>query len=100
VANIIIPGGDTYGKTRSEQEKNLQKDWGGSMSEEQLDKMKFFEKKRKEKFGFDKQFVGQEAVDTYFRNVDRGQAAPRRLEPDEMKKKAEQLQEFLSRDKD
>ena len=70
MANIIIPKGDSYGKTRSEQEENLRKDWGGSMNEEQLDKLKFMERKRKEKFGFDNK--------------------PRTVE--EMKRQAERLQ--------
>jgi hypothetical protein len=90
MANIIIPGKTgRYGKTRSEHEENLRKDWGGSMSEEQLDKLKFMERKRKEKFGFDKQFVGQEAVDEYFRKT---QGHKKTRSPEEMRREAERLQ--------
>jgi hypothetical protein len=64
MANVIIKKHDSMGKTRSEIEENLFKEWGTrSMSEEKLDKLKWLEKKRKEKWGFDKQFVGQDSVD-------------------------------------
>jgi len=65
VANIIIKDKcDALGKTRSEIETNLYKEWGTrAMSEEKLDKLKFLERKRKEKWGFDKQFIGQDQVD-------------------------------------
>jgi hypothetical protein len=54
---------DKFGKTRSEQEENLRKEWGGSMNDEQLDKLKFLERKNKEKFGVKKGFIGLEDVD-------------------------------------
>jgi hypothetical protein len=64
MANIIIHRRDEVGKTRSEQERNLRKHWGmQTMSDEQLDKLKYIEKKRKEQWGFDKQFVGLDVVD-------------------------------------
>ena len=64
MANVIIRKGDSLGKTRSEQERNLRKHWDmPTMSDEQLDKLKYIEKKRKEKWGFDKQFVGLDTVD-------------------------------------
>lgn len=52
-----------FGKTRSEHEENMQKEWGGTMSDEQLSKLKYLEKKRKERFGFDKQFARLIEVD-------------------------------------
>lgn len=63
MANIIIPTCDKFGKTRSEQEQNMRKEWGSTMTDEQLDKLKFLEKKRKDKFGIDKQFIGLDIVD-------------------------------------
>ncbi len=43
---IIIRGKHKLGKTRSELETNLRKEWGSSnLSMEQIDKCKFFEKK-------------------------------------------------------
>lgn len=50
--HIIIRGKTPYGKTRSEQESNLRKDGMGSLSEEQLDKCKWVEKKTGVKKGF------------------------------------------------
>ena len=50
MANIIIPG-RKFGKTRSEQAKNLRKEgWGSTMSREQEDKCRFLEKKYKKPF--------------------------------------------------
>jgi len=58
MANIIIKGGhDKFGKTRSEHEENLRKEWGGTMTDEQLDKLKYIEKKKKESDGSKKNFV-------------------------------------------
>ena len=55
---IIIKGKhDHFGKTRSEQEKNMRKEWGTTMSDEQLDKLKFLEKKVKDKSGSKKNFI-------------------------------------------
>lgn len=55
---IIIKGGnDKVGKTRSEQEENLRKEWGQTMTDEQLDKLKFIEKKVKDQSGSKKNFI-------------------------------------------
>ena len=55
---IIIKGKhDHFGKTRSEQEKNMRKEWGCTMTDEQLDKLKFLEKKVKYKSGSKKNFI-------------------------------------------
>jgi len=53
---IIIRGKKNFGKTRSEQEKNLRKDWGPTLTDEQLDKIKFIEKKAKEQTGSEHNF--------------------------------------------
>ena len=63
MANIIIPGHDKFGKTRSEHEDNLRKEWGHTMTDEQLDKLKFLERKRKDKLGMNKQFTRLIEVD-------------------------------------
>jgi len=63
MANIIIPTHDKLGKTRSEHEENLRKEWGHTMTDEQLDKLKFLERKRKDKLGMDKQFARLIEVD-------------------------------------
>lgn len=57
---IIIKGKDSQhklGKTRSQHEENLRKEWGKTMSDEQLDKLKYLERKKKEKDGSDKNFI-------------------------------------------
>lgn len=55
---IIIKGGhDKVGKTRSEQEENLRKEWGQTITDEQLDKLKFIEKKAKDQNGSKKNFI-------------------------------------------
>ena len=49
MSNIVIKDRDfRFGKTRSEQAENLRKEgWGsGGLSDEQLDKTKFLEKRR------------------------------------------------------
>lgn len=48
---------DKFGKTRSEQEENMRKEWGWTMSDEQLDKLKFLEKKKKAYDGSGKNFL-------------------------------------------
>ena len=56
---IIVKGKDSnhkVGRTRSEQEENLRKEWGRTMTDEQLDKLKYAERKIKEKSGQDKNF--------------------------------------------
>uniref|UniRef100_A0A6M3J743 Uncharacterized protein n=1 Tax=viral metagenome TaxID=1070528 RepID=A0A6M3J743_9ZZZZ len=56
--HIIIRGKhDHFGKTRSEQETNMRKEWGRTITDEQLDKLKFIERKTKEKTGMKKNFV-------------------------------------------
>jgi len=56
--HIIIKGKhDHFGKTRSEQETNMRKEWGTTMTDEQLDKLKFVEKKVKDKTGLKKNFI-------------------------------------------
>lgn len=54
---------DLFGKTRSEQEKNMRKEWGSTMSDEQLDKLKYLEKKIKEKTGSSKNFIAGQDID-------------------------------------
>lgn len=49
---IIIKGKNKYGKTRAEQESNLRKDGFQGMSDENLDKCKWMEKKADIKQGF------------------------------------------------
>ena len=44
MANIIIKGKTKFGKTRSEQEKNLRKEGMCALTNEQLDKCRFLEK--------------------------------------------------------
>jgi hypothetical protein len=46
MVSIIIPGRSyRYGKTRSQQEENLRRDGMASLTEEQLDKCKYLERK-------------------------------------------------------
>lgn len=55
---IIIRGKhDHFGKTRSEQEMNMRKEWGTTMTDEQFDKLKFLERKIKDKNGSKKNFI-------------------------------------------
>ena len=64
---IIIRGKDEqhkFGKTRSEHEENMKKEWGSSMSGEQLDKLKFLERKYKDKTGSTKNFFRGQDIDT------------------------------------
>jgi len=56
MANIIIKGKSSFGKTRSEQEQNLRKEWGPTVTDEQLDKFKYMEKKAKEVLGSTQNF--------------------------------------------
>jgi hypothetical protein len=63
---IIIRGKDEHqklGRTRSEQEANLRKEWGSTMSDEQLDKCKWLEKKKKEFDGSGKNFIPGHQID-------------------------------------
>jgi hypothetical protein len=59
---IIIRGKAKFGRTRSEQEENLRKEGMVSLSDEQLDKIKYIEKKNKEATGSKENFVGQHIV--------------------------------------
>ena len=63
MANIIIKGKTNMGKTRSEQEENLRKDWGSTMNDEQLSKLKHAEKKAKEQMGSKENFFRLVDVD-------------------------------------
>lgn len=63
MANIIIHKSETVGLTRSQQEINLRKEGLYTLTDAQLDKCKFLEKKGKEKFGSSKNFLNQKAID-------------------------------------
>lgn len=64
MANIIIPRGDNLGRTRSKQEENMREHWGvRSMTDSQLSKLKYLEKKYEEKTGSRKNFIGLDKVD-------------------------------------
>lgn len=64
MANIIIRGvHDKFGKTRSEHEKNMRKEWGSTMTDGQLDKLKYREREIKEKYGCKKNFVRGHVID-------------------------------------
>lgn len=62
MANIIIKRHDRYGRTRSEQEENLRKDGMRSLSDAQLDRLKYEERKLKEATGSTKNFLGQDQI--------------------------------------
>ena len=62
--HIIVRGKhDHFGRTRSEQEKNMRKEWGSTMTDEQLDKLKYAERKVKENSGSKKNFVRGQDID-------------------------------------
>ena len=64
--DIIIKGSNSQhrvGKTRSEHEENLRKEWGRTMTDEQLDKLKYMERKIKEKSGQTKNFIRGQDID-------------------------------------
>ena len=63
MANIIIPTHDKFGKTRSQQEENLRKEWGSTITDEQLDKLKYAERKVKERTGSIKNFFTGTEID-------------------------------------
>jgi len=66
MVHIIIRGKNEQhkmGRTRSEQEQNLRKEWGFTMTDEQLDKTKFLERKMKEKSGQTKNFIPGHIID-------------------------------------
>ena len=63
MANIIIKG-KSAGKTRSEQERNLRSSgFGSTITNEQLDKCKFLEKKVKESTGSKNNFFSPMHID-------------------------------------
>ena len=65
MANIIIKGKTSMGKTRSEQETNIRKEgWGQTLTDEQLDKCKYLEQLLKEKTGAKKSFLKQHNIDS------------------------------------
>lgn len=61
MANIITSK-TKIGRTRSEQETNIRKEWGSTITDEQLDKMKFVEKRVKESTGSKDNFIGAHLV--------------------------------------
>ena len=63
MANIIIHKPDSFGKNRSEQERNLRKEGMASLTDEQLDKCEYLERKAKDKHGADKSFLKQYHID-------------------------------------
>lgn len=63
---IIIKGKNAQhklGKTRSEHEENLRKEWGHTITDAQLDKLKWLEKQRKMWDGSDKNFIPGHEID-------------------------------------
>jgi len=65
VANFIIKNGRScqMGKTRSEQEENIRKEWGSTITDEQLDKLKYAERKLREKTGQERSFIKGQDID-------------------------------------
>jgi len=59
---FIIRGKAKFGKTRSEQEQNLRREGMRSLSDEQLDRVKFLEKRVQNEQGSKENFVGQHVV--------------------------------------
>lgn len=59
---FIIKGKAKFGRTRSEQETNLRKEGMRSLSDEQLDRVRFLEKRVKNEQGSKENFVGQHVV--------------------------------------
>jgi hypothetical protein len=60
----ILSRRNKYGRTRSEQEENLRKDGMGSLTDSQLDRVKFMERKIKEETGCRDNFLDQVNIDT------------------------------------
>ena len=63
MVEFIIKGKASFGKTRSEQEQNMRKEWGSTMSDTQLDKLKYIERKQKEAVGKAPHFIKQTDVE-------------------------------------
>ena len=62
--NIIIKGKpDYFGKTRSEHERILRNEWGPTMSDEALDKLKYLERRYKDSSGSSKNFITGQEID-------------------------------------
>jgi hypothetical protein len=59
---IIIKGNAKFGRTRSEQEANLRKEGMRSLSDEQLDRVRFIEKRLKNETGSKDNLIGQHVV--------------------------------------
>lgn len=61
---IIIPDKPhKFGKTRSEQEKNLRKEgWGKALTDEQLDKCEYLERKARNAQNVKKSFFDQSQI--------------------------------------
>ena len=59
---IIIKGNAKFGRTRSEQEQNLRREGMRSMSDEQLDKCKFLERKFRDQTGAKDSNIGQTVI--------------------------------------
>jgi hypothetical protein len=59
---FIIKGKAKFGRTRSEQEQNLRREGMRSLSDEQLDRAKFLEKRLKNEHGSKENFIGQHIV--------------------------------------
>jgi len=62
MANIIIKNKTKFGYTRSEQEQNLRREGMRSLSDEQLDRVKFLEKRVKNEQGSTDNYIGQHVV--------------------------------------
>lgn len=60
---IIIKNSTKTGRTRSQQEEQLRKEWGPTLSDEQLDKLKFVEKKAEELTGSKDNFMPASLID-------------------------------------
>jgi len=59
---IIIRGKTRFGRTRSEQEQNLRKEGMQSLTDEQLDRCKFLERKFNKETGGKDSFAGQSVI--------------------------------------
>ena len=66
MANFIIKGKNSYGKTRSEQEFNLRKDGMKGMNDDNYDRVKYAEKKLKERIGATEGFIDQAGLHRAF----------------------------------
>lgn len=60
---IIIKGKVKIGRVRSEHEENMRKEWGGTITDVQLDKLKYIEKKLREETGSKNNFVPAHLID-------------------------------------